>query len=68
MSVVEFGGVGHQVNEAAHPVWSQTFDYGVRQTQLSDDATAWRRVCGVLLSVVLMGVILMAVTVLITLL
>lgn len=46
------------VDEAAHPVWSQTFQDRVRLEQVSDDLFASRSVATVLVAIVTIGLLL----------
>lgn len=59
--------IENYVDQTAHPVWIHTFDAEVRERQMHEDLQASRGVTGILLTVVIMGVTLMAVTVAITL-
>lgn len=59
--------IEHYVDNNAHPVWIESFDARHREMQMTDDLAASRGVTGILLAVVVMGVTLMAVTVVITL-
>lgn len=56
-----------RVFEDTHPQWTKAFQREVRSQQLAADDEAWGAVTGILITIVTIGVILAAATVLVCL-
>lgn len=54
---------GKRIHEEGHPFWIQAFQSDVRSQQLNDDRLAWAAVTGTLLTIVSIGAILGAISV-----